>query len=279
MKILITGSGGQLGSEIQKNLSKRKIEFLALDKFKLDINNLKKVKEIIHNYRPEIVINCAAYTNVDICEKEEMKAFSVNAIGAKNISVVSNKIGAKVIYISTDYVFDGNANKPYKENDITNPLNIYGKSKLLGEEFTKKYNPKHFIIRTSWLYGKGKNFARTMLDLSREKKEIHVVNDQVGTPTSVVDLANAIVFLSNTTNYGIYHGTCEGYCSWYDFAKKIFEVLDMNIRVTPIETKSLGSLAIRPKYSVLDNYALNKLGVFKFRFWEETLKEYLRREV
>lgn len=278
MKIMITGANGQLGIELQKQLDRSKIKFLALDKSQLDITSFKDVNNRILLKKPQIVINCAAYTKVDDCEKNESKAFKINAIGVKNIAVATNKIGSKVVHISTDYVFDGHSNVPYREYDIKNPQSVYGKSKALGENFIQTHNPKHFIIRTSWLYGEGNNFVRTILKLGLEKDELNVVDDQIGTPTSTVDLARIIINLIETENYGIYHGTCEGSCSWYDFAKKIYEFKKINKRINRIPTEQLNRPALRPKYSVLDNFMLKLIGLNTFRSWEESLEEYLGNE-
>ncbi|QZY56306.1 dTDP-4-dehydrorhamnose reductase [Crassaminicella profunda] len=279
MKILITGANGQLGTELQKQLTSTNKIVFPLNKFALDITNFNEVTSCILEQNPQVVINCAAYTNVDGCEKNEVNAFKVNSIGAQNIAIATDKIGCKVIHISTDYVFDGKANTPYREYDLTKPKNIYGKSKLLGEKFIEKLNPKHFIIRTSWLYGEGNNFVRTMLNLASYKDELNIVDDQIGTPTSTIDLSKSIINLMETEYYGTYHGTCEGSCSWYDFAKKIFELRKIDIQINRITTEQLNRLASRPQYSVLDNFMLKLKGLNIFRHWEESIEEYLRNEV
>ncbi|MBF8982114.1 dTDP-4-dehydrorhamnose reductase [Lutibacter sp. B2] len=279
MKILITGANGQLSTELKNQLNDSNIDYLALNKSELDITDFNKVNRIILKEHPQIFINCAANTNVDGCEKNEINAFKVNAISAQNIAITTNKIGCKVVHISTDYVFDGEDNRPYREYNVTNPQSIYGKSKLLGEKLIEKFNPKHFIIRTSWLYGEGNNFVKTMLNLASYKDELSIVDDQIGTPTSTVDLAKLIISLMQTEYYGIFHGTCKGSCSWYDFAKKIFELKSIDIQLNKINTKQLNRLASRPKYSVLDNFMLKVLGLNTFRHWEDALEEYLRKEV
>lgn len=278
MKVLLTGCQGQLGLELSRQLSYmgKKYELIETDVHNLDITNQSKVLNLIKAKKPGIVINCAAYTNVDACEMNELDAFRVNAIGAQNLSVGAYKVGARIVQVSTDYVFDGTGNIPKKEYDPINPQSNYGKSKALGEKLVQEINPRHFIVRTAWLYGQGNNFVRTMLRLAMEKSVLNVVGDQFGSPTSTVDLAKCIIKLMNTENYGTYHATCEGFCSWYDFAKKIFALNGMSINVNPITTEQLDRPAKRPKYSVLDNYMLKLLDLNTFRHWEEALEEYLK---
>jgi len=276
MNILLTGCKGQLGIELLNQLSLyKKHQLIATDVHNLDITNEKQVFDLIISEKPQVIINCAAYTNVDGCEANEDIAFKVNAVGARNLSAAANSIGAKIVQVSTDYVFDGTGNTPKREYDKTNPCSVYGKSKELGEVLVRQTNPRHFIVRTAWLYGEGNNFVRTMLKLAKEKKEISVVNDQIGSPTSTVDLSRCILSLINTESYGTYHATSEGQCSWYDFAKKIFEIKGIDINVIPITSEELNRPAQRPKYSVLDNFMLNLIGLNSFRSWEEAITEYL----
>lgn len=276
MKVLITGCRGQLGTELIKQLiGKEQNELIETDVHNLDIANQKQVFELVQLNRPEIIINCAAFTNVDACEANEADAFRVNAIGAQNLSAAAYSIGSKIVQISTDYVFDGNGNVPRREYDRTNPKSVYGNSKELGELLVRQTNPKHFILRTAWLYGEGNNFVRTMLKLSKEKTELSVVNDQIGSPTSTVDLAKCIIDIISTESYGTYHATCEGQCSWYDYAKRIFELKSIDIKVNPITSEELGRSAPRPKFSVMDNFMLKLIGLNSFRHWEEALEEYL----
>ena len=276
MNILLTGCKGQLGIELLNQLSLyKKHQLIATDVHNLDITNEKQVFDLIISEKPQVIINCAAYTNVDGCEANEDIAFKVNAVGARNLSAAANSIGAKIVQVSTDYVFDGTGNTPKREYDKTNPCSVYGKSKELGEVLVRQTNPRHFIVRTAWLYGEGNNFVRTMLKLAKEKKEISVVNDQIGSPTSTVDLSRCILSLIHTESYGTYHATSEGQCSWYDFAKKIFEIKGIDINVIPITSEELNRPAQRPKYSVLDNFMLNLIGLNSFRSWEEAITEYL----
>ena len=278
MKIVVTGCDGQLGKEIIKELNKEnktlKNEIFALNREKLDICDIDKVNNCILSINPDIVINCAAFTKVDLCEDEVELAYKVNSIGPKNLAIYCEKVNAKLVHISTDYVFDGNKNI-YREDDITNPQSVYGKSKLLGEQYVQSFSSKYFIIRTAWLYGDGNNFVKTMLKLSESKNEINVVNDQIGTPTSTKDLAKVILKLIYTENYGLYHGTNKGSCSWYEFSKKIFEMKNIDIKVNPISSKEYASKVKRPQYSVLDNFLLRTINLDDFREWEEALSEYL----
>ncbi|MGI6776621.1 MAG: dTDP-4-dehydrorhamnose reductase [Acetivibrionales bacterium] len=278
MRILITGSNGQLGLELanQFDNSNKGYEIIKTDIHNLDITDREEVLRMMKLSNPQIVINCAAYTNVDNCESDELNAFRVNSIGAQNLSIAAFCTGAKVVQISTDYVFEGTGNTPKREYDAVNPQTIYGKSKALGEKLVRESNPRHLIIRTSWLYGKGRNFVRTMLKLSKEKKVINVVDDQVGSPTSTVDLAKCIINLIQSDQYGTFHASCEGQCSWFDLASKIFEIKGIKVQLNRISSEQLDRPAMRPKYSVLENYMLKLLGANTFRNWDEALYEYLK---
>lgn len=280
MKVLITGASGQLGLELQAQLRERKdkIQVIATDYETLDITNIEQVKAELTLLKPDVVINCAAHTEVDKCEEDIEDAYRINAIGPKNLAIACDEIGAKLVQVSTDYVFSGEVPGARREDDLTGPQSIYGTSKLLGEEYVKTFCKKHFIIRTAWLYGEGNNFVRTMLKLSETNKELNVVGDQFGSPTSTKDLAKAIIELMQTEYYGTYHGTCEGECSWYDFACKIFELKGIDIKVNKVTSEEFVRPAKRPKYSVLDNFMLKLYGLNSFRHWEEALKDYLETE-
>lgn len=281
MRIMLVGSKGQLGLELVRQLGKSLPEchVTQKDRHDMDITESKQVMEIVHNEKPDVIINCAAYTNVDACEEDETEAFKVNGLGARNLSAASFDIGAKIIQISTDYVFEGNGNIPLREYDNINPQSVYGKSKALGEKLVRETNPRHFILRTAWLYGDGNNFVRTMLRLSRDRHIIDVVDDQFGTPTSCFDLALCIINLMQTESYGTYHATCEGSCSWYEFASKIFEIKDMEVITNRIDTKKLNRAAPRPRYAVLENFMLKLLGINTFRSWETALEEFLKGDI
>jgi len=251
---------------------------LATDVDTLDITDAIQVENMVKREKPDVIINTAAYTKVDACETDEQTAFRVNALGARNLAVAAYNIGAKILQVSTDYVFDGTGNTPLREYDPVNPQSVYGKSKALGEQLVMTTNPRHFILRTAWLYGEGSNFVRTILKLAAERDELKVINDQVGTPTSTVDLARCILDLIQTEHYGIYHGTCQGECTWYQFAKRILALKGIKIIVKPVSTEELNLPAKRPAYSVLENFMLDMVGLDRFRRWEEALAEYLRGE-
>lgn len=278
MKILITGANGQLGLEIQAQLGQASNQYKVIptDYTTLDITNLNQVKAELLLEKPDVVINCAAHTAVDKCEEDIENAYKINAIGPKNLAIACDEIGAKLVQVSTDYVFSGDDSGARREDDVTGPQSIYGTSKLLGEEYVKTFCKKHFIIRTAWLYGEGNNFVRTMLKLAETNKELNVVGDQFGSPTSTVDLAKAIIQLIETEYYGTFHGTCEGECSWYDFACKIFELKGIDVKVNKVTSEEFVRPAKRPKFSVLDNFMLKLYGLNSFRNWEEALEEYLR---
>lgn len=278
IKVLLVGSEGQLGLELQKQLQNKSLEYFSLDLPEFDITNLEMVIKKFIKEKPDLIINCAAYTDVDGCENNIETAYKVNALGAKNLAIAAEKVGTKLVHISTDYIFNGQGEEPYKEYDNTDPQTVYGQSKLLGEEYVQQFSSKFFIFRTAWLYGEGNNFVRTMLRLADENDELNVVNDQIGSPTSTVDLARAIINLMETEHYGLYHATCEGKCSWYDFAKKIFEIKNIDIKVNPVNSDQFKRDAERPKYSVLDNYMLKLIDKNNFKHWEESLKDYLEME-
>lgn len=284
MKILITGSNGQLGRELVNQLesinqivNQPRYLILSTAKNDLDISNQADVDNFISYNKPDIIINCASYTKVDACEDNIETAYKINALGARNLAIASKKVNAKIVHISTDYVFNGLSRHPYREDAKTEAISVYGKSKLMGEKFIEQFSHKYFILRTAWLYGDGNNFVKTMISISSENKEISVVDDQFGSPTSTVDLAKVIISLMETNSYGVYHATCEGECSWYDFARKIFELKNIDIKVNPIKSKDFKSKAQRPSYSVLDNFMLKLIGLNSFRKWEESIEEYLNK--
>ncbi|WP_029452152.1 dTDP-4-dehydrorhamnose reductase [Clostridium algidicarnis] len=290
MKILITGAKGQLGSQIINVLNKGtsdigkidsiydKAEIFAFDVEDLDITNLNQCKTVIKEIEPNLIINCAAYTNVDSCEKQQDLAFKINSIGARNLAIVSEIIGSKLIHISTDYVFEGNGTSPYREYDITNPVSVYGKSKLLGESYVREFSSKYFILRTSWLYGfNGNNFVKTIIKAAKEKGQLKVVNDQRGNPTYAEDLVHHILAIAMTEEYGIYHCTGSGECSWYDFAKAIVKYLNINCTVDPITSENLDRAAKRPAYSSLDNMMLRNTIGDNMRDWEEALQMFISK--
>jgi dTDP-4-dehydrorhamnose reductase len=291
MKVLITGGKGQLASEILDNLitgvnelgeipnELKNSEITSVDVDELDITNLAQVKDFFENKRPQIVINCAAMTNVDGCESNLELAFKVNAIGARNLAIACNEFDAKLVHISTDYVFEGVGTVPYCEWDICNPQSIYGKSKFLGENYVKEMCKKYFVFRTSWLYGYyGNNFVKTIIKAANEKDSLKVVNDQRGNPTNAADLAFHILHACVTNEYGIYHCTGEGECSWYDFACKIVELAKIDCVVNPCTTDEFPRPAKRPAFSSLNNLMLKSTIGNQMRDWETALKEFINKK-
>lgn len=279
MKVVVTGAKGQLGTDVVQLLADEGIEVYGYGREGLDITNFDQVKQIITDVRPDVVIHAAAYTKVDLAESEPDQAFLINAYGTRNVAVASEAVGAKLVYISTDYVFDGKENKPYHEFSPTNPLSVYGKSKLAGEQFVRDFHSRFFIVRTSWVFGKhGNNFVKTMLKLAREREELMVVNDQIGCPTYTVDLANCILDLIHTEKYGIYHVSNSGHCTWYEFAKAIFEEAGIKVKVNPCATKDFPRPAPRPAYSVFDHMSLRLNNFKNMRNWRYALKDFIINE-
>lgn len=276
MKILITGANGQLGTELVKMFTGFH-QVYGKSRQDVDITDMRQVQKTVQKIMPDLIIHTAGYTNVDQAENNVDTTFLVNAYGTRNVAVSAQKAEAKIVYISTDYVFDGYSSTAYKEFCQTNPQTIYGQSKLAGEEIIKSFTNKYFIVRTSWLYGAhGQNFFKKMYKLAQEKDELFVVDDQIGSPTYTVDLAQFISDLVSTEKYGIYHASNSGHCSWYEFAKAIFEELNIQIKINPISTKDYPSLAKRPYYSVLDNMSIRLNGFKNFRHWREALRDFLK---
>ena len=275
MKILITGADGMLGWDLNRVLSENH-EMILTDIPSLDITDLNQVKSYINRYKPDIIINSAAFTDVDGCESKEKLAYEVNSIGPKNLAIASREINSKLIHISTDYVFNGENDKPYIESDETGPINVYGETKLQGEELIRNTFDNHVILRTSWLYGiNGNNFVKTMLELSKSHDEISVVDDQRGSPTYTSDLAIAISELLENDYHGTYHLTNSENCSWFEFAKEIFEISNIEVDVKPVVTDEFPRPAKRPKYSVLNNQKWKKSGLTPLRSYKEALNDFL----
>jgi len=281
MVVLVTGSSGQLGQSLQHIAPNHKaIQFVFCTSSDLNITDIAQCHAVFEQYQPDYCINAAAYTAVDKAESEPEKAYAINVTGAKNIAEVCKAYNTVLLHISTDFVFDGRKKSPYNEEDLPNPTGVYGQTKLDGEIEVQQAWEKHFIIRTSWVYSQfGNNFMKTMLRLASERDTISVVNDQIGTPTYAVDLANALVQLMGVDNqqpinhnFGIYNFSNEGQCSWYDFAKKIFEVNNIQIDLKAIPSSSFPTPAKRPKYSVLDKNKIKKTFHLNIKTWEESLE-------
>ena len=290
MKILITGSNVQLGNELQAIIRKgyseigkvsekvASAEVIAVDVDKFNITNELQVKEFIIEEKPDVVINCAAYTNVDKCEECKNIAYEINAVGPKYLAQACEVIGAKFVQVSTDYVFEGTGNVPFTENSNLNPQSEYGRSKLDGEKFVSEFCTKHFIVRTAWLYGYvGNNFVYTMRNLGESKENLMVVDDQRGNPTHANDLAHHILRMIETENYGVYHCTGKGECSWYDFAAEIMRLSNLNCNVNPCTTEEFPRPAKRPEYSSLDNKMLRETIGDDMREWKEALKSFINK--
>lgn len=279
IKVLVTGVKGQLGYDVVKRLNELGIEAIGVDKDDFDITNKEQTHEYILKTMPDVVVHCAAYTAVDKAETEKGACYAINVEGTRHIADACKMIDAKMVYISTDYVFDGEGNEPQYEDKITSPKNYYGYTKEQGEQIVRQILEKHFIVRTSWVYGEnGNNFIKTMLKLAQTKKEINVVVDQIGAPTYTVDLAKLICDMLQTTKYGTYHGVNEGYCSWYEFALEIFKTTGANIKVNPIPSSEYPTMAKRPMNSRLSKSNLDKNGFTKLPHWQNALERYLKDE-
>ncbi len=275
MKILITGSNGMLGHDLQEVL-KDKHELILTTSETLDITDKDQAMNVICENKPDMVINSAAYTDVDGCEENHDVAYCVNGDGVRNLALACKEIDCPLLHISTDYIFNGENDKPWVEDDEIGPINVYGRSKLKGEQAILEILDKYFIVRTAWLYGiNGKNFPKTMLELSQNHSQITVVYDEVGSPTYTPDLAFAISQLIETDYYGIYHITNSGSCSWCEFAKYIFEVADIDVEVIPVTASEFARPAPRPSYSILENKNWIKNGFKPLRSYKEAIKEYV----
>lgn len=285
-KVLVTGCNGQLGRAIQKEYAGQ-VEFILTDVAEgenitsLDITDIDAVMTLALDKKPDVIINCAALTNVDGCEKMWDLAYKINAIGPRNLAIAATTVGAKLVHVSTDYVFAGTERAPRTEFDEPNPISAYGKTKLEGEHFVRQFAEKFFILRTAWLYGDGKNFVKTMVRASKTHDEVSVVCDQFGSPTSAVELAKMIHFLEGTDNYGIFHATCEGETNWADFTEAFYKKLGIKTKVNHITSREYANMnpdaAKRPAYSNLDNYMLRlTTDQFAMTNWEDALDVYLK---
>ncbi|MBM4764478.1 dTDP-4-dehydrorhamnose reductase [Bacillus sp. B15-48] len=279
LKVVVTGAKGQLGTELVSILNEEnEVEVVGLSREDLDITDPTQVQKKIYELMPDVVIHAAAYTNVDMAEDVPDTAFLVNGIGTKNLAIAASKLKAKFVFISTDYVFNGDSKKPIGESETPCPLGVYGQTKLAGENYVRKYLGKYFIVRTSWVYGvHGKNFVKTMLKLSDKIDQVMVVDDQIGSPTYTFDLAQCILRLISTDKYGIYHVTNSGSCSWHEFALAIFEEANIEMNVVPCKTDEFPRKAPRPHYSVLNNTALRENGFPQMENWRKALTHFFVR--
>jgi dTDP-4-dehydrorhamnose reductase len=282
MTVAVIGANGQLGTDIVGAFRQVNETPTELNHADLDICSLESIRTAFRSIRPSVVVNTAAMHHVENCETQPARAFEVNGQGAQNLAIAAREVDAKLVHISTDYVFDGSKKSPYVESDTVAPLNVYGKSKVAGEEFIQDTAEKYFIVRTSALYGKnpcrakgGRNFVELMLKLASERDELRVVDDEIVSPTSTAELAKQIVELSRTACYGLYHATAEGSCSWYQFAKAIFEATNTKVNLKIANPNEFPAKVPRPKYSVLENDGLKKLGLNSLASWDSGLHTYL----
>jgi dTDP-4-dehydrorhamnose reductase len=282
MKVAVIGASGQLGTDVAAEFSRNGGAVSSLSHGDIEISSLDSVRGALGDVQPELIVNTAAMHHVEKCEQEPELAYAVNAIGARNLAAAASELDAILVHVSTDYVFDGLKSQPYLETDAAAPLNVYGKTKLAGELFIRATTDRYFILRTSALYGRnpcrakgGRNFVELMLKLAVERDELRVVNDEVISPTSTAELAKQIVVLSQANNFGLFHATAEGSCTWYQFAKKIFELSNTKANITIATPNEFPTKVPRPKYSVLENYGLKTLGLNSFRSWEDGLRSYL----
>ena len=277
MKVLVTGYNGQLGFDVIRELNSRSVECRGVDRDDFDITNRDETVGYICDYKPDTVVHCAAYTAVDRAEDDEENCRRVNVDGTKNIAIACEKIGAKMLYVSTDYVYGGAGDAPFEPSDMTDPKNVYGRTKLDGEKAVMKHLKKYFIVRTSWVFGiNGSNFVKTMLRLGDERDELNVVCDQVGSPTYTPDLARLICDLIATERYGIYHGTNENYCSWAEFASEIMKLGGNNTRINPVRSEEYPVKAERPHNSRLSKKCLDDAGIKRLPTWQNALNRFIK---
>ena len=284
MKVAVIGANGQLGTDVVREFQTTGDEVIQLTHADLDIASIDSARRALAEISPTIVVNTAAMHHVENCEKEPLRAYEVNALGARNLALITHDLAAKLLHVSTDYVYDGRKGSPYVEGDVAAPLNVYGNTKLAGDAFLLGLGERVFILRTSALYGKspcrakgGRNFVDLMLKLAGERDELRVVNDEFVSPTSTSELAKQIQVLSRTEHYGLYHATAEKSCSWYEFATAIFEISNAKVNLRIASPDEFPAKVPRPKYSVLENAALKMHGLNIFQSWEAGLSDYLQK--
>jgi dTDP-4-dehydrorhamnose reductase len=282
VKVAVIGADGQLGVDVVNQFTREGDDVRSLTHTEIEVSEIDSVSSCLKEIRPDVVVNTAAMHHVEKCEQEPQKAFAVNGQGARNLALVSREINAKLFHVSTDYVFDGAKRKPYEETDAPQPLNVYGNTKLSGEHFVRGMCEKHFVLRTSAIYGKspcrakgGLNFVELMLKLARERGKVRVVDSEFVTPTRTTEIAQQIVALSRTDSYGLYHATAEGACSWHEFAAEIFRLTNTKVTLEVARPNEFPMKVPRPLYSVLENRALKSRGLNLFQPWQVGLREYL----
>ena len=280
MRVLVTGAKGQLGTDVMAELKSNNIEAVGIDREELDIVDAKACEEFFDKANAEkridAVIHCAAYTAVDKAEDEQELSYNINALGTKNIATACKKFDMKLMYISTDYVFNGQGERPWEPDDERQPLNVYGKTKYEGELFVEEIAKKYFIVRIAWVFGiAGNNFIKTMLKLAKERDSLTVVDDQIGSRTYTADLSKLLVSMIQTDKYGRYHATNEGYCSWYEFAKEIFKVAGVTINVAPVDSSAYPAKAKRPANSRMEKKKLDEAGFKRLPSWQDATRRYI----
>lgn len=275
IKIWITGANGQIGTAINEVLDPLEAEVFNTDKEELDITDTEEVLNFGEMNRPDVIINCAGIVDLNLCEKEPELAYRVNALGARNLSLVARKVGSKMVQLSTDDVFDGLSKTPYSEFDDTNPKTVYGRSKRAGENYVKEFTHKHFVVRSNWVYGRGNNFVNKVLEAAKNQTPLALASDQFGSPTSAKDLARLILHLIKTNEYGTYHATCQGMCSRYEFAQEILKAAGKEVEMKAVPTKESDLSYARPAYAVLDNFILRIIDLYQMPEWKESLQEYM----
>ena len=277
MRILVTGVKGQLGYDVVQEGKKRGLGIFGTDVHNMDITNSVQVEEMINGYKPDVIIHCAAYTAVDSAEDNRERCYKINVDGTRNIAAVCGKLNIPLMYFSTDYIFDGQGVNFWRENDLKQPLNVYGQTKYEGELVVQELVQKYFILRISWVFGvNGNNFIKTMLRLGKERGAVGVVADQIGSPTYTYDLAKLIFDMIQTDKYGVYHVTNDGLCSWYEFACEIFKQAGMDVKITPLTTDQYPAKAVRPFNSRMSKDKLRNAGFQMLPSWQDALKRYLK---
>ena len=275
IKIWITGANGQIGTAINEVLDPLEAEVFNTDKEELDITDTEEVLNFGEMNRPDVIINCAGIVDLNLCEKEPELAYRVNALGARNLSLVARKVGSKMVQLSTDDVLAGLSKTPYSEFDDTNPKTVYGRSKRAGENYVKEFTHKHFVVRSNWVYGRGYNFVNKVLEAAKNQTPLALASDQFGSPTSAKDLARLILHLIKTNEYGTYHATCQGMCSRYEFAQEILKAAGKEVEMKAVPTKESDLSYARPAYAVLDNFILRIIDLYQMPEWKESLQEYM----